>query len=165
MKFRQKITLYLLLTFVFGSVAFAQLVHIPDPNFRAAILGALDIADRPDVQLDASVLRRLTNLNAGVRGISDLTGLEHATSLTTLLLHNNEISDLRVLANLVNLTLLRLHGNQINDLSPSPTSPNSRHCYWTATTSPTSVLSPTLMYCLVFGGNRTSDSVVAIGYA
>ena len=118
MKFRQKITLYLLLTFVFGSVASAQLVHMPDPNLRAAVREALDIADRPDVQLDASVLRRLTNLNAGVRGISDLTGLEHATSLTTLLLHNNEISDLRVPANLVNLTLLRLHGNQINDLSP-----------------------------------------------
>ena len=118
MKFRQKIALSLLLTFVFGSVASAQVVHIPDPNLRAAVREALDIADRPDVQLDASVLRRLTNLNAGVRGISDLTGLEHATSLTTLLLHNNEISDLRALSPLVNLTLLRLHGNQINDLSP-----------------------------------------------
>ena len=45
-------------------------------------------------------------------------GLEHATSLTSLLLHNNDISDLRALSPLVNLTFIRLHGNQINDLSP-----------------------------------------------
>ncbi len=119
MNSRQKITLYLLLTIVLGSVAFAQVVDIPDPNLRAAILGALDIADRPDVMLDAPVLRfLLKDLNAGDRGISDLTGLEHATSLTLLLLHNNAISDLRPLTPLVNLTSIRLLSNQISDISP-----------------------------------------------
>ena len=118
MKFREKITLSLFLTIVLGSVAFAQDLVMPDPNLRAAVRDALNIADRPEVKLDASVLRRrLRGLSAKDRGISDLTGLEHATSLTSLLLQNNDISDLRPLAPLVNLTLLRLHGNQINDIS------------------------------------------------
>ena len=119
MKFRQQITLYLFITIVLVSVASAQPVHMPDPNLRAAIREALDIADRPEVRLDVSILRRhLRDLDAGDRGISDLTGLEHATSLTSLLLHNNDISDLRALSPLVNLTFVRLHGNQINDLNP-----------------------------------------------
>ena len=119
MNFRQKITLSLLLTILLGGVAFAQVVEMPDPNLRAAVREALDIADRPEVKLDAAVLRRhLTGLDAGGRGISDLTGLEHATSLTTLFLHNNDISDLRALTPLVNLTFIRLHGNQIKDISP-----------------------------------------------
>ena len=118
MNFRQKITLGLLLTIVLGSTAFAQPVHIPDLNLRAAVREALGIADLPEVKLDASVLRRLTDLHAGDRGISDLTGLEHATSITTLFLHENDISEIRPLSPLVNLTYIRLHGNQINDLSP-----------------------------------------------
>ncbi len=118
MNFRQKITLSILLYIVLNSAAFAQVVDIPDANLRAAIREALDIADRPEVTLDASVLRRLRDLNAGGRGISDLTGLEHATSLTFLALHHNDISDLRALTPLVNLTFIRLHDNQINDLRP-----------------------------------------------
>ncbi len=119
MKFRQKIAFSLLLYIVVCSAAFAQVVHFPDPNLRAAILEALDIVDCPDVQLDAPVLRfLLKDLNAGNRGISDLSGLEHATSLTLLLLHNNAISDLRPLSPLVNLTSIRLLSNQISDISP-----------------------------------------------
>ena len=98
---------------------YAQVVNFPDPNLRAAIREQLNIVDQPKVKLDASILRRfLRHLDAGNRGISDLTGLEHATSLNTLFLHNNDISDLRTLSSLVNLTFLRLHGNRINDLSP-----------------------------------------------
>ena len=119
MNFGQKITLYLFITIVWVSVASAQPVHMPDPNLRAAVREALDIADRPEVQLDMSILRRhLTSLGANDRGISDLTGLEHATSLTSLKLQNNDISDLRPLTTLVNLTFIRLHGNQINDVGP-----------------------------------------------
>ena len=119
MNIRQKIDLCLLLYIVLGSAAFAQVVDIPDPNLRAAVREALNIAHRPEVKLDASILRRdLRHLDAGHRGISDLTGLQHATSLASLRLHHNDISDLRALTPLVNLTSLRLHDNKINDLRP-----------------------------------------------
>ena len=96
----------------------AQEIHIPDPNLRAVIREELNIADRPEVQLDAAMLRRLRSLEGPNRGISDLTGLEHATSLTRLVLHVNEISDVRPLAPLVKLTHIRIHNNQIEDVSP-----------------------------------------------
>ena len=119
MNFRQKITFCALLTIVLVSVAFAQPVHIPDPNLRAVIREELNIADRPEVRLDARMLRdQLRYLDGFNRGISDLTGLEHATSLTHLLLHVNEISDLRPLSSLVKLTHIRIHDNQITDISP-----------------------------------------------
>ena len=44
MNSRQKLTLYLFLTIVLGSIAFAQVVDIPDPNLRAAIADELNIA-------------------------------------------------------------------------------------------------------------------------
>ena len=116
MKFRHKITLSLLLTIVLCGVAFAQVVEIPDPNLRVAIREALNLP------VGASVTRagmqQLTRLDAANRQVKNLTGLEHATSLTYLALQNNDISDLRALTPLVNLTFLRLHGNQINDISP-----------------------------------------------
>ena len=116
MKFRRKITLSLLLTIVLCGVAFAQVVEIPDPNLRAAVREALNLP------VGASVTRagmqQLTRLDAANRQVKNLTGLEHATSLTYLALQNNDISDLRALTPLANLTFLRLHGNQINDISP-----------------------------------------------
>ena len=116
MKFQHKITLSLLLTIVLCGVAFAQVVEIPDPNLRAAVREALNLP------VGASVTRagmqQLTRLDAANRQVKNLTGLEHATSLTYLALQNNDISDLRALTPLANLTFLRLHGNQINDISP-----------------------------------------------
>ena len=97
---------------------YAQPVHMPDPNLRAVIREELNIADRPEVRLDARMLRRLRSLYGFNRGISDLTGLEHATSLMHLSLHVNEISDVRPLAPLVKLTHIRIHNNQIEDVSP-----------------------------------------------
>ncbi len=94
----------------------SPIVHIPDPNLRTAIREALKLPD--GVPVTRVTMRQLTGLVSVSSRISDLTGSEHAISLTTLLLHGNEISDLRPLTPLVNLTRLRLHTNQINDLSP-----------------------------------------------
>ena len=50
--------------------------------------------------------------------IVNLTGLEHATQLTTLSLQENNISDLTPLAQLTQLTKLYLSENNISDLTP-----------------------------------------------
>ena len=47
MKFRQRITLSLLLYIVLGSAAFAQVVEIPDPNLRAAVRDTLNLPGAP----------------------------------------------------------------------------------------------------------------------
>ena len=91
-------------------------VNIPDPNLERAIREAIGLlADLPITQL---VMNQLTGLDAGNSQIEDLTGLEHATNLTWIHLHQNNISDLKPLAQLNHLERLSLWDNPISDLSP-----------------------------------------------
>ena len=113
---------------------FAQTVHIPDPNLRAAISEELDGAP-----VTRETMLQLTKLNARERGVTDLTGLGYAHNLKSLtLVYNNisdltPISDLRLddlwlwdnlvadlspLANMTTLTYLDLGYNRISDISP-----------------------------------------------
>ena len=101
MNFRQKITLYLLLSIVLGSVAFAQVVDIPDPNLRAGIAEALDVPHgAPITQAD---MNRLTDLNIPNHRITSLTGLEFATNLNFLVISNSLITSLGPIADLPQL--------------------------------------------------------------
>ncbi len=101
MNFRQKITLSLLLTIVLGSIAFAQVVHIPDPNLRAAVADALGIPrGSPITQED---MNRLTDLDVQGQGIVDLTGLEFATNLNVLVIADNPTIDLTPITSLTQL--------------------------------------------------------------
>ena len=95
-----------------------QIVDIPDPDLRAAIN---DIRGKaPEATITAADMSVLTYLYlfGEERNISDLTGLEHATNLTRLLLPGNSISDISPLAGLTNLTELELRYNSISDISP-----------------------------------------------
>ena len=96
--------------------AHAQLVNFPDPNLRRAVQEALELPnEKPITQQE---MRRLTNLPAENREITDLTGLEYTTNLKILELSFNQIQDLTPLAGLVNLELLALVENPIADFSP-----------------------------------------------
>ena len=98
------------------STVSAQVVDIPDPNLEKAIREALELPD--ETPLTQQEMLRLTRLGASKRRITDLTGLEHATNLTGLRLHQNSINNLRSLAGLTRLKSLSLWGNPISDLSP-----------------------------------------------
>ena len=58
---------------------------------------------------------KLTVLNAGGCGITDVSPLKNMTTLEKLYLHNNLITDVTPLLNLVNLKELSLLGNPISD--------------------------------------------------
>ena len=88
---------------------------MPDANLRSAIRTALGLA--ADAMFTQAQLQQLTELWASESGISDITGLEHATELTKLSLWGNNISDLTPLQNLTNLTYLRLGRNDISNVS------------------------------------------------
>ena len=91
-------------------------LSIPDANLRAAITAALGKASGATITVEEmSTLGVLVAEDAGIR---DLTGLEFATNLTWLGLHNNNISDISPLSGLTNLTGLGLHNNNISDISP-----------------------------------------------
>lgn len=87
-------------------------VHFADPNLKTAVEEALWISDPT-----ATDMLGLTSLTANDVGISDLTGLEHATNLVALELTTNRIGDISILSGLTNLEVLILNNNQIGDMS------------------------------------------------
>ena len=93
-----------------------ETVNIPDRNLRAKIEKALGKAS--GATITTAGMATLTWLDADEASISNLTGLEHATSLRSLYLDGNSISDISPLAGLTSLTQLSLWGNSISDLSP-----------------------------------------------
>jgi Leucine-rich repeat (LRR) protein len=70
------------------------------------------------LQLTKGDVNQLESLNLQYRAIIRLDGMEHATSLKTLYLNNNQITDLSPLASLNQLSILYLNNNDIKDLSP-----------------------------------------------
>lgn len=86
-----------------------------DPRLKGAVRQALDQLAGPIAGDSAAVLERL---GAAGQQISDLSGIEGLTGLTTLDLAGNAIADIGPLASLRQLAFLDLSGNQVHDLSP-----------------------------------------------
>ena len=91
-------------------------VHIPDTNLRAAIAEVL--GKSPNVPITVEDMEGLGQLRAPNRGIQDLTGLQLATNLKTLVLNDNQISDLSPIAGLIRLDSLWIFRNPVSDISP-----------------------------------------------
>ena len=91
----------------------AQPIHIPDKNLLAAIRETLG-HDR----ISTSTVRRLRQLDAGNRRITDLTGLQHATHLTHLYLNGNQLISLTPIVTLKRLTNLNIANCSISDITP-----------------------------------------------
>ena len=111
-----RFTFFLLMSLTLPLPAMAQVVDIPDPNLRAVIENALGKVS--GATITTADMATLTRLDANEAGISDLTGLEHATNLRDLHLWSNSVSDLSSLAGLTKLTGLYLGGSSASDLSP-----------------------------------------------
>lgn len=104
-------------TLLITTTAHAQVVEIPDPNLEGAIREALELPD--GTPITQQEMLKLEHLDAGGnRGITDLTGLEHAINLTELGLYHNPITDIGPLAHLTNLERFNFWGCRIVDLSP-----------------------------------------------
>ena len=91
-----------------------QNITVPDEKLAAVVREALEL-DATD-PITPTQLSTLTSLDGYSRGIVDLTGLEHATRLTTLVLWGNSISNLAPLARLTPLRTLDLSANSIRDV-------------------------------------------------
>ena len=89
---------------------------MPDVNLRTAVREDLGLADNE--ALTQAKMADLTSLHAPRAGISNLTGLEHATNLTSLVAFQNQVSSLTPLENLTSLTEIRMGSNDISDVTP-----------------------------------------------
>ena len=88
---------------------------MPDANLRKAVRKSLGIGT--DENFTQEQLATLTKLLADKTKISDITGLEHATSLRKLELRYNKISDIGSLEGLIELRELAIGHNNISDIS------------------------------------------------
>jgi Leucine-rich repeat (LRR) protein len=97
-----------------GVSIFAQDFVIPEPALQNAIARSLGVSER---SLSKSLVeKKLLRLQANDLAIRDLTGLEHATNLESLVLRDNLIDDLSPIQNLSKLKNLDLSGNRLTSL-------------------------------------------------
>ena len=113
-------------------------VHIPDPNLRAAI--AETLGKNPNAPITVEEMEGLRRLDAQNKGIQDLTGLQFATNLEWVSFNDNEISNLSPIVGLINLRDLSFNRNPISDFSPLKNLKNLTHLWLDDT--PLSDLSP-----------------------
>jgi Leucine-rich repeat (LRR) protein len=110
------LTIILLLSFYISN---AQIVNIPDANFKAYLVNNSLINTNNDSEIQVSEAANYTegiyvsNLN-----ISDLTGIEAFTSIYQLICDNNQLTSLNVTQN-VGLVLLDCSFNQLTSLNIS----------------------------------------------
>ncbi|MDR0849483.1 MAG: Ig-like domain-containing protein, partial [Propionibacteriaceae bacterium] len=139
-----------------------DLVYMPDPVLREIVNGYLGQDAAADITFEqALTLIEISNPSdrSSDKRVTDLTGLEAFTNLTTLLLPANDISDLTPLAGLAKLRSLNFDVNVISDLGPLAGLPNLA---WLALYgNDISDLSPlsglTNLWSLNLGDNPVSD--------
>ena len=147
-------------------------VNIPDFNLRAKIESALN--KQSGDPITTAEMATLTSLHAGNSNISDLTGLEHATNLTSLFLNNNpgpaygpynSISDISAVAGLTRLRALSLSANSISDISAVAglTNLTSLSLYSNSISDISAVAGLTNLTSLMLGWNSISDISAVAG--
>ncbi|NPV89256.1 MAG: hypothetical protein HPY50_00590 [Firmicutes bacterium] len=94
----------------------SQEVTFTDSTLQAAVWAALGNSGTPGL-ITIGDMQSLTSLSAGDSDIQYLDGLQYATNLQTLDLHNCKIEDISPLSGLTELTTLDLGSNQVSDIS------------------------------------------------
>ncbi len=90
-------------------------VHIPDAGLAEAIREHFDYPS--EKQITSFDMARLAYLNASRRGITDLTGLEHAVAIEYLNISNNKVKDFTPILALPELRKVNIRLNPITDLT------------------------------------------------
>ncbi len=91
----------------------AQIVSIPDANFKAALI-AFGVDTNADGEIQVTEAEAVTALNVSTSNISDLTGIDSFTNVTILFCSYNNLTSLN-LNNLTNLTeVVCQHNSLIN---------------------------------------------------
>ncbi|MCH7534624.1 MAG: T9SS type A sorting domain-containing protein [Bacteroidetes bacterium] len=112
----KKVILLFLLLPVFAS---AQIVNIPDANFKAYLVGNTGINTNGDGEIQVTEATAFTGtINVTFKGISDLTGIGAFTSLTKLWCQSNSLTTLDVSSNTA-LTQLYCQANSLTSLNVS----------------------------------------------
>ena len=102
----------------------AQIVNIPDPNFKAKLIDS-GIDTNTDGEIQQSETLNVTHLNIDSSNISSLEGIQNFSTLTTLWCSNNPLTEVNLCGTAVftlfcennpNLTTINLKNNIISDV-------------------------------------------------
>ncbi len=104
----KKITLFLSFALI-ALVTEAQIVTIPDANFKNYLLGNLAINTNSDTEIQTSEALAVTHLVLHGKSIADMTGIEAFTNLTYLDCDTNQMTSLDLHANTLLDTLACAH--------------------------------------------------------
>ncbi|HEU0136594.1 MAG TPA: T9SS type A sorting domain-containing protein [Flavobacterium sp.] len=121
--------IYLLLLLITGTAS-AQVVNIPDANFKAKLI-ALDVDTNSDGEIQVSEAIVPYTLNLSNSSITDMTGIEAFVNLFFLNCSNNNISTLD-LSSIVGLQSIDANNNPLTSINISNlanlTGANLQHC-------------------------------------
>lgn len=102
-----------------GFVGKAQIVNIPDANFKAKLV-TLGLDTNADGNIQQSEVSSIYSLDVSNSNISNLTGIEYFTLLNTLNCSNNAIQLLNLNSLAAHLADLNCSSNQLQSLDLSP---------------------------------------------
>ena len=105
----------LIISLLFSVFANAQIVNIPDANFKAKLI-ALGIDTSSDGNIQQSEASLIISINIENLNISDLTGIQSFTNMLQLVCSSNQLTSLDV-SGLTNLEVLDCGNNQLTNLN------------------------------------------------
>ena len=113
---------------LFTGIANAQIVNIPDANFKAKLI-ALGIDTNADGNIQVIEANAVTILDVSSSNISDLTGISSFSNLETLVCYSNSLTSIDV-SSLTSLKTLDISGNNFTSLDLSMmTNLENLYCY------------------------------------
>ncbi len=111
-----KKTLLIFVSFVSFYISNAQIVTIPDANFKTYLVNNSSINTNGDSEIQVSEANAFTGgIYVDDLNISDLTGIEEFTSIYQLICSNNQLTNIDI-SNNTNLQILNCSYNQLTSL-------------------------------------------------
>ncbi|MGB3342890.1 MAG: T9SS type A sorting domain-containing protein [Aequorivita sp.] len=96
----------------------AQIVYIPDPNFKAALLSDSNINTNGDGEIQVSEAEAAVDVSVVGNNINDLTGIEAFINITFLECSDNNLTSIDISNNL-ELEIFECYNNQLTNIDIS----------------------------------------------
>lgn len=116
--FYSSVFLTVALSFLGTTLLSAQVVNIPDPNFKAALLADSNINTNGDGEIQLSEAEAATEVSVVGNNINDMTGIEAFVNITFLECSNNNLTSIDITNN-TELEILECYNNQLTNIDIS----------------------------------------------
>ncbi len=116
--FYSSVFLTVALSFLGTTLLSAQVVNIPDPNFKAALLADSNINTNGDGEIQLSEAEAATEVSVVGNNINDLTGIEAFVNITFLECTDNNLTSIDITNN-TELEIFECYNNQLTNIDIS----------------------------------------------